>query len=78
MKPSYDPDTQPFELAFSNLPFSAPESLRIALVDVEGHVDMAKRILLQHKVKNFLAADVVRVAEMIMARQAALEQRGQE
>jgi hypothetical protein len=64
----YNPDTQPFDLALSNLPPFGREAERAALIDVSDTVDFAKRILLQHRVKNFTAADVVRLAEMIMSR----------
>lgn len=68
MSISYNPDTQPFELALSNLPFSTPEEIRGSLVDVSDTIDMAKRILLQHKVRNFSATDVIMVAQMIVER----------
>lgn len=64
---NYNPDTQPFELALSNLPPFGAERERAALVDVADTIDFAKRILLQHKVKNFTAADVIAVAQMIIA-----------
>lgn len=64
----YDPDSQPFDLKLSNLPNFGAEAERSAMVDVCDSVDFAKRILLQLKVKNFTAADVVRVSELILQR----------
>ena len=71
---TYNPDTQPFELALSNI---APghEVERDSLIDVADTIDFAKRILLQCRVKNFTAADVIRVAEMIMERRHIIESR---
>jgi hypothetical protein len=65
-------DAQPFELALKNLPITAPLGTAEALVDVSDTIDFAKKILLQHKVKTFLASDVVRVAEMILQRRAEI------
>lgn len=65
---NYNPDTQPFDLALSNIPKLGFEAERSALIDVADTIDFAKRILLQHRVKNFTAADVVQVAEMILKR----------
>lgn len=65
---NYNPDTQPFDLKLAALPKFGTEAERAALVDVSDTLDFAKRILLQHKVKNFTAADVVRVTEVILSR----------
>lgn len=78
MQHSYNPDTQPFELALSNLGHLAPSEIRGSLVDVSDTIDFAKRILLQHKVKNFTAHDVIEVAQMIMNRREVLEQKQRE
>ena len=78
MQHSYNPDTQPFELALSNLGPLATPVIRGSLVDVSDTIDFAKRILLQHKVKNFTAHDVVEVARMIMQRRRDLEQKQRE
>ena len=72
MSISYDPDTQPFDLAYSHLPFGTDDDIRGSLVDVADTIDMAKRILLQYKVRNFSATDVISVAQMIVARRADL------
>lgn len=63
---NYNPDTEPFDLKLSHLPVTAPE--RSALIDVADTIDFAKRILLQHRVKAFTAADVIRVSEIILSR----------
>jgi len=65
---TYNPDTQPFDLKMSNLPALGCNAERAALIDVADKVDFSKRILLQHKVKAFTAADVVRLTEIILAR----------
>lgn len=70
---TYDPDAQPFELALSNLPKFGDDIERHALVEVSDDIDFAKRILLQHKVKSFTAADVIVVAQMIQARRDLLQ-----
>jgi hypothetical protein len=62
------PDTDPFEVKLRSLPAVGAEAERQALVDIADTIDFAKRILLQHKVKAFTAADVVRVAELVMKR----------
>lgn len=64
----YNPDTQPFDLALSNLPQFGNEAERAALIHTYDTVDFAKRILLQLRVKNFTAADVVSLAGIIMQR----------
>jgi len=69
----YNPDTQPFDLALSNLPPFGNDAERAALISVFDTVDFSKRILLQLRVKNFTAADVVRVAEMIMQRRDVIK-----
>jgi hypothetical protein len=68
----YNPDAQPFDAALSDFPPEGQEADRIAAIDVLRKIDLAKRILLQNRVKNFTAADVVRVAEMIMLRRDAI------
>jgi len=78
MQHPYNPDTQPFEQALSSLGPAAPSEIRGSLVDVSDTIDFAKRILLQHKVKNFTAHDVVEVARMIMQRRRDLEQEQRE
>lgn len=65
---TYNPDTQPFDLKLSNLPALGCNAERAALIDVADTVDFSKRILLQHKVKAFTAADVIRLTEIILAR----------
>jgi hypothetical protein len=75
MQHPYSPDTQPFELALSSLSENHPPAFRDSLVYVSDTIEFAKRILLQHKVKNFTASDVIEVAQMIIDRRAALEQK---
>jgi hypothetical protein len=65
---NYNPDTEPFDLKLSNLPAIGAEAERAALIDVADTIDFAKRILLQHRVKAFTAADVIRVTEIILER----------
>jgi hypothetical protein len=65
---NYNPDTDPFEVKLRTLPAFGYDAERAALVDVADTIDFAKRILLQHKVKAFTAADVVRVAELVLQR----------
>lgn len=69
MRPNHNPETEPFELKLSNLPPTAPDYLRDALVHVNENVDFAKRILLQNRVRDFSASDVIEVAKMIVQQQ---------
>lgn len=68
MSEQLHPDTDPFEVKLRNLPTIGSDAERQALVDISDTIDFAKRILLQHKVKAFTAADVVRVAELVLQR----------
>ncbi len=70
---SYNPDTNPFDFKMSNLPQFGADIERQALANVADDIDFAKRMLLQHKVKSFTAADVIEVARMIQQQRAALE-----
>lgn len=68
----YNPDTQPFDAAYHSLPLSTPVEIRDALIEVSDTIDFAKKILLQHRVKAFLASDVIDVARMILQRREAI------
>jgi len=46
-----------------------PEKIK-SMLDVSLAVDMSKRCLLQHKVQNFTAADVITLAELMLARES--------
>jgi hypothetical protein len=71
MKTTYNPDSEPFELKLSNLPPTAPVHQRAALVMVNDNIDFAKRMLLQNRVRDFTASDVIEVAKMILRLQTA-------
>lgn len=71
------PESMPFDTALKSISISH-HYMRGALIDAGDSVDMAKRILLQHRVRNFSAEDVVRLAIAIMEREQVLAQRGRE
>ena len=59
-------DTDTFESKLGTLPASN-ERERAALVDVCDTIGFAKLMLLQHRVRDFHAADVIRVVELILS-----------
>lgn len=65
------PDTHPFDLAISNL--RGAGLMRDALIEVGDTVEMAKKILLQNRVRDFAASDVVKLTEMILQREEYLQ-----
>lgn len=65
MKPTFHPEHEPFELKLSNLPPSADHH-RGTLVLINDNIDFAKRMLLQNRVRDFSASDVIEVAKMIL------------
>ncbi len=67
------PDTHPFDLALRNM--RADSHFRDALVEVGDTVDMAKKILLQSRVRDFTGADVVALTQMILQREQTLADR---
>lgn len=69
------PDAQPFESAMRNLPNLTPEHVRASLAWSCDTVDMAKRILLQCRVRQFTAADVVALTRIIHERDLVEYQR---
>ena len=68
-----NPDTHPFDLAINNL--RCPGFFHDALVEVGDSVDMAKKILLQSRVRDFTGADVVALTQMILQREQTLADR---
>ena len=71
-----NPDSNPFDLAMDA--HAATGSMAESLMDVATSVDMAKRILLQHRVKEFTGADVVALTALILERESVLENRFQQ
>lgn len=67
------PDTHPFEVALKNI--RGAGHFRDALVEVCDTVDMAKKILLQSRVRDFTGADVVALTQMILQRETILTAR---
>lgn len=59
-------DTDTFESKLGTIPASN-ERERAALVDVCDTIGFAKLMLLQHRVRDFHAADVIRVVELILS-----------
>lgn len=47
--------------------------MRDALIEVGDTVEMAKKILLQNRVRDFAASDVVKLTEMILQREEYLQ-----
>ena len=58
-------DTDTFESKLGTIPASNDRE-RAALVDVCDTIGFAKLMLLQHRVRDFHAADVIRVVELVM------------
>jgi len=58
------PATQPFTRAVEAGEYS--EIIRSGALEANEAIDAAKRILLQNRVQNFQAADVVNVARLIL------------
>ena len=58
-------DTDTFESKLRSLPSSNYHE-RAALVDVCDTIGFAKLMLLQHRVRDFQAADVIRVVELVI------------
>ena len=68
-----NPDTHPFDLALKNL--RGESHWHDALVQVGDSLDMAKKMLLQSRVRDFTGADVVAVTQLIMQREQILTER---
>lgn len=64
------PDTHPFDSALDQVRLTG--HWRDALVQVGDTLDMAKKMLLQSRVRDFTGADVVAVTQMILQRQELL------
>jgi hypothetical protein len=58
-------DTDTFESKLNTIP-PRNDRERAALVDVCDTIGFAKLMLLQHRVRDFQAADVIRVVELVM------------
>ncbi len=63
-------DTHPFDAALKNL--RGDGHWHEALVQVGDTLDMAKKMLLQSRVRDFTGADVVAVAQLILQREQLL------
>jgi hypothetical protein len=70
------PDTHPFDLAISNL--RGAGHFRDALIEVGDTVEMAKKILLQNRVRDFGAADVIALTKMVLEREQLLRERARQ
>lgn len=68
-----NPETQPFDAALSNM--RGNSLFRDALVEVGDSVEMSKKILLQNRVRDFGAADVLVLTKLILDRELELRQR---
>lgn len=73
MSADYHPDSNPFDSVIDEF---KPFPIRQAATDVFDMIDLSKRILLQHKVRNFEACDVIRVTELIFERERTLSEGG--
>lgn len=77
MSEDISPSSQPFSTRISEY----LAGLRVQNIDVDAallvhdYVDLAKRSLLEHRVRDFTAADVVALAAMMEARDRAMEGR---
>jgi hypothetical protein len=58
-------DTDTFESKLNTIPLSNYRE-REALVDICDTIGFAKLMLLQHRVRDFHASDVIRVVELVM------------
>jgi hypothetical protein len=58
-------DTDTFESKLNTIPLSNYRE-REALVDICDTIGFAKLMLLQHRVRDFQAADVIRVVELVI------------
>lgn len=67
------PDTHPFDSSLEHARLSG--HWRDALVQVGDTLDMAKKMLLQSRVRDFTGADVVAVTQMILQREQMLTER---
>lgn len=63
-------DTHPFDAALKNL--RSDGHWHEALVQVGDTLDMAKKMLLQSRVRDFTGADVVAVTQLILQRERLL------
>lgn len=66
-------DAYPFDAALEVN--KVPHQIHSALVEVCDTVDMAKKILLQNRVRDFTAKDVIALTQMIFEREAVLTAR---
>ena len=66
-------DTHPFDAAIDKLRNAG--LIRDALIEVGDTVEMAKKILLQNRVRDFNAADVLALTKMVMDREQVLSAR---
>lgn len=66
-------DTHPFDAALDRL--RTDTLIRDALIEVGDTVEMAKKILLQNRVRDFNAADVLALTRLVMEREQVLSAR---
>lgn len=66
-------DTHPFDFAMDKL--RKDSLIRDALIEVGDTVEMAKKILLQNRVRDFNAADVLALTKLVMEREQVLSVR---
>lgn len=72
-----NPELYPFDAALRNLQ-GVPPALHDSLVQVGDTLDMAKKMLLQSRVREFTGADVVAVTRLILEREQLLTLRAQQ
>lgn len=63
-----------FEAAIKQIQYSSMD-FHSALIDVNDTIEFSKKILLNNRVQNFTAADVVKVAELVIERSDVLRNR---
>jgi hypothetical protein len=60
----------PYEMALSK---QGNEHIKQSVADINASIELSKKLLLNNRVQNFTAADVVKTAEMIISRADQLE-----
>lgn len=70
-----NPEAMPFDAALEQM--RGNPTFRDALIEVGDTVEMAKKILLQNRVRDFTAADVLALTRMVMEREQLLRDRSE-
>jgi hypothetical protein len=74
MSEDISPATKPFQTRVEQLAADVTTLNTGAAHDVHGYIDLAKRSLLEHRVRDFTAADVVALAALMEQRDRALRE----